>query len=269
VLRQGVDGYAGVSDTYITADYSDMQYSTSPLNVRGDGNYVSLIRFELPDSLSNRHIIQASLELRTIYRSAILPCSVGAYAMKRPWVDSEATWLNASRNQPWVQPGAKSSLDSDTVLIDQRQLNSDNATYTFDITTIVQSWAAGTQSNYGILLRRTATASVTYRFASSEHTSTAYRPRLTIIHAPIVPTATATQTSPATPTRTITPTVIPSATPRISPTPSITAPATATLMPSVTPIHGRWYTFFPEVVRRHRLDWWYPIQLNLQSWGTR
>jgi hypothetical protein len=295
ILQQGLQLYAGVSDAYITADYPDMQYSTSPLAVKGDGACVGLIRFELPAWLAQRTIVQASLEMRTIYRSSVLPCSVGVFRMRRPWIDTEVTWLRAAVDHPWTQSGARSVADADPTPLAQQQLSSDSDTYLFSITGAVQDWAARPQDNLGLLIKNTTSASVTYRFASSEHTAQGYRPRLVILHAPAASTLTPTSTSTPTWTRTVTPTPtatissIRTATPTslatmtAVPTPTSTTGATATIATSTTtvtvsptltstatltgatstPGPERWTMFLPETLRRYRLEWWYPAQFRI------
>ncbi len=246
ILQQGLDGYAGVSDTYISLFGPEANFASSPrLYAKGDGNYASLIRFALPEALRNENILAATLQLRTRYRDKPLPCLLGAYRMQRAWTDSQATWIKATDTEAWTSAGVWPS-DCDTVPLDEQEVSAADVWYSWDVTAAVQEWLANPATNLGLLLRSQVSGSAVYHFSSSEDNAWDLRPKLVIVlvESDITPTATVTGQTTATATlrpsatATNTPTATRTATRTAGPTPSpsVTRSAvpTATLTPSPT-----------------------------------
>jgi cell division septation protein DedD len=209
-LQQGLNGYTGTSDTYLSSGEPNRNFESPPgpprLQVKGDGSCASLIRFDLPEELRGRTIVSATLQLLTRYRANSISCSVGAYRVHRAWLADQATWVNATRTQAWGFPGIW-PVDSDQTPLDQVQLSSDDAWYDLDVTQAVRDWTADSASNDGLLLRSTVINAATYHFSSSEDNVQAFHPRLVIVwgEPEVTPQATAT---PITPTPTSTPSIV-------------------------------------------------------------
>jgi len=235
VLQPGLDGYAGVSDTYINFFDPEANFAANPrLYVKGDGNYASLIRFALPDYLRDEHVLAATLQLRTRYRDKPLPCLLGTYRMQRAWTDSQTTWIKATSSEAWTTAGVWPS-ECDTVPLDEQELSAADVWYSWDVTAAVREWLADPATNLGLLLRSQVSGSAVYHFNSSEDNALDRRPKLVIVlvESEITPTATVTGEPSATVTLqpSATSTLQPSATATNTPT----ATRTATRTPSLTP----------------------------------
>ncbi len=244
ILQQEVSPdlwYAGTKDTYISAEDPRQSFATSPMRVKGDARYTALVRFELPEWLIGHTIHYAGLEVHTIRRDKALGAEIGVYQVRRPWVDSEATWFQAASGQPWGLAGASGTGDRSYLPLDRVNVSSASAAYRFDVTGAVGWWAYDPETNHGLLLAGTRDVPVTYDFASSEYAQQkTWRPKLVIVHseAPATPTPTATATWTATPTATLT------ASP--SPTGTLETPS-----PTVSPTDGSWRCYLPIVVKIH------------------
>jgi hypothetical protein len=212
VLQQGLAGYAGASDTYISQTDATANFaSLVRLQIKGDGSYSSLLRFQLPDELRGCQVVEATLQLRTRYRDKVLPCTVGVYRILRPWVADQATWQNATSTQAWSYAGIWPS-DCEPAAMSERSLVSSDEWYSFDVTPAVNAWLADPASNFGLLMMGNISGAVTYQFSSSEDSAQGYRPRL-IVYCEPTPTPGGT-TTPGGPTRTPTRTPGPTGFPR-------------------------------------------------------
>jgi hypothetical protein len=218
ILQQGLNGYTGVSDTYISFFEPDTSFANNPrMRVRGDGNYAALIRFALPEQLRGQNVLTATLQLRTRYREKPLSCLLGVYRLKRAWTDNQTTWNHATASEVWTTAGVWPS-ECDTVPLDEQELTSDDDWYHFDVTSAVRDWLANPASNFGLLLRSQVSSSAVYHLDSSEDGASVYRPMLVIALAEVVGTPTPTATSQPTATVTSPPSVTATRTPNATPT---------------------------------------------------
>ena len=245
VLQQDSEGYGGTTDTYITQADPNANFDSPPkpprLHVKGDGSYVSLLRFELPEQLRGRIIVSATLELLTRYRDKPLSSVVGVYPLLKPWLEDQATWVNATQSEPWTLPGIWPA-DCELTPVDEQELTDAGLWTKFNVTQLVDEWLANPGNNNGMLLRSGSSGSVVFHFSSSEDNVLAYRPKLVIAHAGEVwtpiPTPTRTPTLTPVPTLTLTPTRTPiptlTPTPTVTPTPSPTPTHTTTATPTRT-----------------------------------
>ncbi len=213
VLQQNVNGYAGAQDTPIdyyhqTTNYGDkitMSVHYSYMEV-----VASLLRFELSQLPRNAVVESARLALYTTYRSDP-PDEIMAmaYRMRRPWAAGEATWLQASNNQPWATAGANDpSVDRYADYMDYQIFKATGAWYEFDIKSAVQDWITQPSTNFGVAIKGYVSRSVLFSVAASDYSMPAYRPKLTITYrlgTSPSPTLAATQTATPRPTATPTP----------------------------------------------------------------
>lgn len=241
-LQEGVNGYTGTRDSYLDGWNTTTGYGgAAQFRLRAPNVRNGVIRFDLagapPQALANG-VHGAALSLYSGSRSNANIAEFKAYALNRPWVENQTTWVQAAAGQPWSQPGANGIPgDRSAVAAASRVLDRENFRWGLDITTVVAGWLAAPASNNGLLLRSEDPA-VEYAVASRENPSLDLRPRLLIVYPLATPTATPTST----PTRTATPTVTPTATatPTRTPTatPSPTPTRTPTATPSPTPVIG-------------------------------
>ncbi|MDH7489904.1 MAG: DNRLRE domain-containing protein [Anaerolineae bacterium] len=196
----------------------------------------ALVRFDLSAIPHGMVIQSATLQLRLMayYDSIYGSLTINMHRITSNWSEGGVTWS--------AQPGHTTSAYSSA------SVGSTYTWYSWDATTLVREWYAGTYPNYGMMLISTLeNADIGRAFVSREGTDD---PRLLITYGtPIptrtpVPTRTPTRTprvSPTfTPTRTPTrtPTSIPTRTPTTSPTPTFTARPTRTPGPSPTHVPG-------------------------------
>ena len=230
-LQYGAEGYLGSRDTFIHGWYPKSNYGLlQRLVVRSGGWAKGLLYFDLPAMPSNAEVRFATLSLYVSGRSNAQPITLNVYPVSRAWDYLDATWEVAQGNTSWGLPGA-SMAGVDYLQQPMATANVDFADgwVTFDVTALVQSWAAQQQPNYGFLIEGVNAAGVEYYLHSSEYLDASRRPALTIIYEGKPPTPTPTPTHTATPTNTATPTCT------MTPTPTLPPTHTPTVTPSATP----------------------------------
>ena len=226
-LRQGFDGYDGCNDTFLTDAYTTTpqdpanQLELHVRSSRGQPSESSLLRFDLSRLPREAVVVRASLELYPFWGpTGLPPMTVGAYQVKRHWVEQQATWMLAASGQFWQIPGCQGTQDrADTATI-TRVLAQSSGLWSLDISALASQWQRRQVSNEGVILRSTDERDMTYRFSSSESNLPLNRPALTLRYYVLEPTPTPVPTATSTPTRTYTPT--PTLSPTATPTPTLT-----------------------------------------------
>ncbi len=248
-LREGVDGYYGVEDTWIGAycinppDNGTVPHGDLPtLGLRASSTtedgpaFVDvcniLLKFDVSRIPAGSQIVDAKLIVKGVAQSNAARLYFNVFDSIRPWSEAQATWYQAYNGAPWGQPGADSLDDHPALPTDTGVLSGPVDVWGWGsarITPLVQRWINDPGSNHGMILRPYGNR-VGWDLASSEYEVVRYRPALEISYYPPggIPTATPTPSPTPTPTMTPTPTATPSPTP--TPTPTIT--------PSPTPATG-------------------------------
>ena len=107
VLRQGVNGYTGATDTWINSFAPADNHGTSAgLEIRGAGQSSSLFHFDMVQLPIGATITHATLELNANLRNNDPAVEVAAFGLLRPWNPNTATWEQAAPGAPWGGPGA-------------------------------------------------------------------------------------------------------------------------------------------------------------------
>lgn len=228
-LRQGLDGYTGAQDTYLSAWEPDRNFagiSSLSLRINGyDPNLTGLLRFDLSRLPPGAKVRFATLSMAMAgtYPNYVLPLTVDAVA--RPWQVGEATWNRATAGAWWMDPGASNvPTDRKGEITDTRLIypvSSVADRYGFNVTEFVKAWVTNPSSNHGLTLRvqllkdAFGAAKDGFTVNSSESGTLNRRPMLTIIYTTDDYTPTSTNT--ATPTATATATATPTATPPVGP----------------------------------------------------
>jgi Domain of unknown function (DUF5122) beta-propeller len=102
-----------------------------------------------------------------------------AYALKRAWVESLATWNSYAAGLPWEVAGAKGSLDRETTVASTITPFA-TGEQTFALSpSLVQRWVDDPASNQGIIIADAANADG-FDFYSRESADGSQRPRLTV-----------------------------------------------------------------------------------------
>ncbi|MBX7233505.1 MAG: DNRLRE domain-containing protein [Caldilineales bacterium] len=218
VLSQGLNGYAGTTDTWLNFFATSTNYGAADrFQVRGGGQASALVRFDLSSLPAGATILDAHLQLHTIGRSSVGPIDVGAFGLRRPWKENEATWAEAAAGDPWAGPGASNPdfdrLPASSSVASVSTLNDD---YVWNVTDLVQGWYADSSGNNGLILVGVSSTLIAYEFQSSFGGYFEDRPKLVITYVEgTVETSTPTPTfTPS--SNTSTPTPSPTPVPTIS-----------------------------------------------------
>ncbi len=211
VFQQGLDGYAGVEDTFIASTDPDANFAGDTwIRIYSDGRMKGLLRFDLSLIPSQATIISAALELMIYYPSGTFsPLTVSAYPISTTWNVQEVTWRNAAAGKPWGAPGcADTTIDRSPTPAGTATVSQSGA-YRLDLTSAVAGWVAAPDTNHGILLVAQGPVATLVNQASSEFVTLSSRPKLTVTYVLTgpVPTFTPTATRTASPTATPTPRV--------------------------------------------------------------
>jgi hypothetical protein len=184
VLQRGLSGYAGVSDTFL----DNQQQTTSrgafdPLYLDVT-KYMPLVRFSIFQSEGGPVPDGATIQTATLglYKQ-LYNDTIRLNALLKPWVESQATWLNSRTGVPWSSPGA-ASAGSDYVSAADALVAAPYAAgvVNFDVTTRVQQWSGAPAANYGWRMSQTTTGYNPKTFVSSEDANAAQRPKLTVVY---------------------------------------------------------------------------------------
>jgi hypothetical protein len=224
VFQQGLSGYTGVRDTWISTNNWDsppqdtVNYGQNDvLKVERDEGDNPLLSYDLSSIPANSRVFSATLGLYNLTQSnpggESHPRRVNLFQVLVDWdegnqtnfpVDASgkhgATGYNAfeyysgeGTNVPWAELGMAAGLDyaekyeryADVV---------DEGWYTWDVTDLARAWIRGDQSNFGVVLRDATgyeEGNLDWReFVSSQATADpSRRPKLTVVYNPDVPFA--------------------------------------------------------------------------------
>lgn len=197
VLKQGVNGYTGATDTYIDRDNPTSNFGTLwYIHTYRMGSTVDrsgLFKFDLTGQIPQNAVITSATLSVWVYQLLdfdsndwvdIGPYRVGQY---RDWVETQATWNVFKGSSYWSSPGCEyvpydRAANPDST-IRFYQSSAVNRYYDWNVTASVQAWYAGTAANNGWLMRIAAndgSGGEGISFYSKEYSSISYRPYLTI-----------------------------------------------------------------------------------------
>lgn len=250
-FQQGLNGYFGVSDTYLYRRAPDIAFSESiSLHLRwqdkDETGFVDrdesnpLFHFDLRSIPSHALVTSATLYLYAFYQSNPSYLDVTSHRVLRDWDRRLATWRQAAPGTAWYAEGCGApDHDYQKRESDWVDMPAAGAWHAFNLRDMVQHWVWYPDRNFGLLLKPHVDVNVGYSFYSSEAPTQTLRPKLVVEYwlPADVPTATPTAADEggptATPTPSPTPTVTPSSTPTAEETQTPTSTATAT--PSASP----------------------------------
>jgi hypothetical protein len=182
-FRQGVDGYTGAQDTYISSYSPNTNYHLDhPVQIRTPDLIASLFRFDVSSIPRDAHVIRATLSLYAVSRSNSGPLHAWIYPVLRPWVVDQATWTRPLAGQTWAAAGCNEpGVDRAGDPLDRRYVEYISTWYEWDVTEAVRGWVQNPSANYGLVLKAYGDVKVMYTFASGED-SVSIRPKLTITY---------------------------------------------------------------------------------------
>ncbi|MEZ4733359.1 MAG: DNRLRE domain-containing protein [Caldilineaceae bacterium] len=209
-FQEGANGYAGTTDTKFYnwsaasnyGNHESLEHSTS----RGT---TSLLRFDLSSVPAESSVAaaQISLYLKWSDAGAGQTRTAQLHQMLVNWQENEATYNVRAVDQPWAgakgpQPGA----DYATAPAAGAQTDQAGVWITWEVGPLVQSWINTPATNFGVILLDPNGYSVgaNRSYASSEHGTAEWRPKLTItLGSTSSPTPTVTEPVEATATPTV------------------------------------------------------------------
>jgi hypothetical protein len=172
-------------DSYILENASKKNYGTAtPLGVDGDEpagtgrDKSALLEWDLSTIPAGSKITSASVTLNVTNNSTE---TYQAYELKRPWVESAATWLLYAAGNSWQIAGAAGSLDRGTTVAGSVS-PSTTGKQTFDLSpNVVQGWVDNPTSNNGIIIANT-TNTDGFDFSSRDATTSSVRPQISVTY---------------------------------------------------------------------------------------
>ncbi|MGZ5526497.1 MAG: DUF4347 domain-containing protein [Methylomonas sp.] len=179
-FQDGVNGYTGTTDTYLSSSSSGTNYGSSGtlqiITPLLGSTQQSLISFDLSSIPAGSIVTGASVTFTASSAISLLP-SVNMYKMLSSWAESTSTWSSLGSGVSTNNVEASNTADASW-----GALLGLNGTATFAsaaMTSTVQSWINDPASNKGWLL----TAGITsVQFYSSETATIAYRPQLLVTY---------------------------------------------------------------------------------------
>jgi hypothetical protein len=184
-FQDGVSSYAGTTDTRLRLSAPNTNVGTNTtLFVEGSHPSSVLLRWDISTIPPGSVVTAAAITLTITTDPSVDQYEV--YEVKRPWVESEATWNSASAGVAWGQPGVLDSTDRGSTVLGYvfgpaagdatMQLNADGLA-------ALQSWVNDPSSNHGFVIQNYTTATDSLAFRSSE-SATATRPKLEVTFVP-------------------------------------------------------------------------------------
>ena len=177
-----------VQDTWLKKTPDDQNFGACNLlflNTSQDslGNGRPLFQFDLSTIPAGSVITSARMKLTKTGGSTVIH-TIEARRLTAAWAEGtggcagvigDASWRRRTPAVNWTAPGGDyDSSATDAVVI------SANGVYTWNLTSLAQSWVANPAGNYGVLLGTPDTGAHQYEFASREHATTGSRPQLVV-----------------------------------------------------------------------------------------
>lgn len=185
-FRRGLQGYEGVSDTYLLNEPSPSPRGAElKLHIKELGGGATtkrtLMRFDLSSIPPNANVIAARLELYLIELVSGVPVGVRLYALLKPWSEEGATWTSTGLGQNWTVAGAGGEgSDREATPFATGTLQTLKAYNRIDMLEAVRRWVRDPESNYGFIIVGTNSADA--RVWSSEDQRESERPRLIVTY---------------------------------------------------------------------------------------
>jgi hypothetical protein len=175
VLQPGSEG----KDSQIVSTQPSYNWGTRIYlmdNWAGGAAVRSPVEFEGLSAIPKGSTIN-SAELQLYHRANTPSDYFGIYRITASWQEMTVTWSN--------QPAHYATAYAKVMVTGPNY-------YKWDIKTLVAEWVAGTYTNYGFYLKRDNEAGSSWPyFISSDHTTTDWRPKLTVDYTPsaVAPTS--------------------------------------------------------------------------------
>lgn len=146
----------------------------------------SVLKFDLSNIPATATVVLATLTLTILETHVEQERTLSVYRALRAWVEDQATWNLYSTGNSWGTAGADAVTDREAVAIGSVTIT---PTETLNVgkeiiltPALVQGMFDGTITNNGFVLRLGTETSNLIGFASFDHATVSYRPKLTILY---------------------------------------------------------------------------------------
>jgi hypothetical protein len=178
-LQDGLNGYTGVRDNWLNSDtpttnngtvvQAHLQYNTQDRQIHS---------FDLSSIPSNATITSATMSFYVYQVSGGTP-NVSCYRVLTQWDELQSTYNNRLTSSAWGTPGLLSGTDYAATAIATSGNISVAGWANFNVTSTVQAWVNGSQTNYGVMYKE-ASAGHLYTRMSEYTVDTTLRPKLIV-----------------------------------------------------------------------------------------
>ncbi len=179
VLQNGLNGYSGCSDTYISRvneEESVMVYGNSQtIRTWAGGARSVLLNFDLSAIPNQALIHSATLGLYSYDITYGDEGNVQCYRLTTAWDQSQANWRQADKKHKWNKRGG-GQIDQATDygfgpngIIAKQQVKDGGQWLRFPVTSVIQDWMAGKYPNYGWLIKGDCKENCGMYYHSSEY----------------------------------------------------------------------------------------------------
>jgi Bacterial Ig domain len=152
-FQNGTNGYNGMVDTTLRSDSGNSnQGNVTSLLVDGSPDQSALLRWNLSSIPTTAVVSGVQLTFH------VTDASTGTYeiyALKRTFVEGQATWRRATSSVTWQVAGANGANDRETTVLGTISATA-LGTYTLDLNAAgvakVQSWISNPASNFGFVV---------------------------------------------------------------------------------------------------------------------
>ena len=190
-LQDGLNGYAGTADSYIStyfASETNMNFGGATNALSYYTNRHSLIRFDLSGFPTNAVITNATLSLYVYYKN-YNALYWGVHRITTPWIEGTgkgsatsggATWYSTGTGSPWITPGG------DYVSTPDAEISSSSYSaanwLSLDVTSTVSNWVSGVYSNYGFMGIAENGSTLSTSWLTRECANQGLRPQLVVLY---------------------------------------------------------------------------------------
>ncbi len=184
-FQDGAGGYTGTRDTRLYANSPTANAGSNPkLQVNSSPGLTTLLLWDVSSIPAGSTVESVSFTIN-VTNSSVRTYEI--YEVLKPWVESEATWNRAAAGLDWEVPGAAGATDRGSTVLGTVQVGANGlATVTLNSAgvAVVQSWIDNPGTNRGLVIQNYSVGPDGLDFDSSEATTIANRPKLSITYAP-------------------------------------------------------------------------------------
>jgi len=181
---RAANSLTSTADTKLAKNASTTNYGgATTLGADGDDpggsgrDAYSTLRWDLSSIPAGSKVSSVSITLNVTNGSTQ---TYQLYELKRPWVESTATWLLYASGSPWEVAGAKGSLDRGAQVGSVPAPKAGKQNFTLSAS-VVQGWIENPSSNQGIIIAN-ATNTNGFDFSSREVADASLRPTLSVTY---------------------------------------------------------------------------------------